>query len=103
MRRWIATVEDDYGRMQFAIRLAHPVSEDRIAVAVATEDDGTVVMREQGNYEVAPAILRLPREAIEAVRDALNGHMPPRDDSDLREALRVERERVDRILDKGSP
>lgn len=99
MRHWIASVEDDYGRMQVALRLGYRVGEDRVSVAVATGDDGTLVMQEQGTYDVTPAVLRLPREAVEALRDALNGHMPPTDDGDLRDALKVERERVDRMLD----
>lgn len=98
MRHWIATIEHDFAHMEFAIRLAHKVDDHRIAVACDT-NGGDVVMREQRQSEAAPALLRLPREAVEALRDALNGHMPPTDDRDLRDALQVERARVDRMLD----
>lgn len=72
--------------------------DDGVDVAVGVDDGGRVVMERRSYAAATGPLLRLPREAVEALRDALNGYAPPRDDADVREALSVERARVDRIL-----
>lgn len=93
---WKANASEDFVMGHVVVRLAERRGDDLI---VATDAyDGDVMLQTQPASSEVPAFLRLPREAAEALRDALNGHMPPRDDSDLREALQVERDRVDRLL-----
>lgn len=48
---------------------------------------------------ISTPLFRLPREALIAIADAVYDHYPPKDDKDLREALEIERGRVDRVLD----
>lgn len=96
---WKANASEEFELGYVVLRLAD-IRNDDVDVATGYVTDGCPTFRTQSRASEVPAFLRLPREAAEALRDALNGHMPPRDDRDLRDALRVERERVDRILDR---
>ena len=69
--------------------------------AVEVDEFGSLIMEEQPPGVMFPTLLLLPEGAVTALRDAFNGHAPPTDDADLREALNVERERVNRILDSA--
>lgn len=89
---WKAQVADAVASFNVEVRIANIYGDDMHVV-----HPGGELERIRRGAEV-PAVLSLPREAIEALRDALNGHAPPSSDADLREALRVERARVDRIL-----
>ena len=95
---WKAVVSDDPASFNTDVRIAD-VYQDEVVVA-AEVVEGHVTMRRQQPAEEVPRLLSLPIEALEALRDALNQHSPPTDDRDLRDALAVERARVDRILDR---
>lgn len=97
MNNWHAQVTDSFASFDQEVRLAQ-VFDREVNVAARVSADGTVEMERQTHGQEVPALLKLPREALEALRDALNREMPPTDDRDLRDALRVERERVDRVL-----
>lgn len=71
------------------------------SVAELVDVDGSIVFVEHEEGTFAEPFLRLPQEAALALRDALNNHAPPTDDTDLREALSVERERVNKIIDSA--
>lgn len=92
-----ASVSHDAIRQTVEIRLG--TTEGHAAVEV--DEFGSVIMEAQPEGVVIPPFLRLPRDAMLALRDALNGHAPPVDDADLREALNVERARVDRLIDNA--
>ena len=89
---WKAQVSDSLTSFNVEIRLANVYHDDMHVM----RPDGTVETVRVGSE--VPPVLSLPREAVEALRDALNGHAPPSSEADLREALEVERGRVDRIL-----
>lgn len=95
---WKAHAEDDFAYGQIAIRLAD-VRDDQVLVVIGAHEGAMDAEWQNDGFEVPP-LIRLPIEAVEALRDALNGHLPPRDDTDLHEALAVERSRVDRILER---
>ena len=70
--------------------------------AVEVDEFGNIVMEEQPTPGVMiPPLLFLPEDMMLALRDAFNDHAPPTDDADLREALSIERARVDRVLEKA--
>ena len=79
------------------------VSQDSGGTSAASlvDVDGSLVFVEHAPGEFVEPFLRLPQEAALALRDALNDHAPPSDDADLREALTVERERVNKIIDNA--
>ena len=95
---WKAVVSRDPSSFGIDVRIAD-VYEDHVVVASEVVD-GHVTMERQGPAAEVPRLLTLPPEALDALRDALNQHSPPTDDRDLRDALSVERARVDRILDR---
>lgn len=96
---WKANASEEFELGYVVLRLAD-IRNDDMDVATGYVTDGSPTFQTQSRAVEVPTFLRLPYEAAEALRDALNGHMPPRDDRDLRDALRVERERVDRVLDR---
>lgn len=79
------------------------IARGNIGTSVATGIGslGDVHFMEQDEGVYVEPFLRLPSDAMLAVRDALNGHAPPTDDTDLREALSVERERVDKVINNA--
>ncbi len=93
--RWVAKA--DYDMLGMMVELRAAKIGDRYTVL---RPDSVLEEIEPGT-EVGPPFLTVPVEAALAIRDALCEKYP--DDSaaeirTLREALRVERERVDRFL-----
>ena len=76
------------------IREGYPLQ----AAAEGVGEDGIVFFTEADEGVMVPPFLRLPSDALNALRDAFNDHAPPSDDADLREALSVERGRVDKVI-----
>lgn len=97
MREWRAAVEYDPITGSYAIRLAQKAGDGYHNVAVSAQDGHATMQRVPMGYEV-PRFVSLPREAVDALRDALDEKAPRASDADLREALQVERGRVDRVL-----
>lgn len=91
-----ASVSHDAIRQTVDIRLG--TTEGHAAVEV--DEFGNIIMEQQPEGVGIPPFLRLPHDAMLALRDALNGHAPPTSDADLREALAVERMRVNRAIDR---
>lgn len=92
---WRAHVTDSFAAIGVEVRIVDAYDDH---ADVVTVEDGRTIATRVGRGEQMPPALTLPYEAVEALRDALNGHAPPPSDADLREALQVERGRVDRIL-----
>lgn len=68
--------------------------------ATRVNEDGSIVLEQHPEGTVVPAVLRMPRDFALELQAALNDHAPVQQDADLREALKVERARVDKIIDK---
>lgn len=69
--------------------------------AVELDEVGNLIMKEQSPGEMIPSLLRVPHALVGPLRDALSEVAPPPDDADLREALTIERERVNKIIDSA--
>ena len=91
-----ATVEHDFAFGVVHLRVARHYGGDEVH---ALTPDGDWAVLEPGR--ATDPCLTVGIHDLPAIRDALNGFLPPSDDTDLREALQVERARVDRILDRS--
>lgn len=95
-----AAVSQDPFSHTAELRLVYEGSNRRAAASLV-DVDGSIVFVDSEEGEQVDPFLRIPLGALPALRDALNEHVPPTDDTDLREALSVERERVNRIIDNA--
>ena len=96
-----ASVERDLLTGTSAVRLGGSYPDGTFFVATSVAEDGDVIFEEAERGVYTDPFLRFSDEALIALRDALNGHAPPTSDADLRDALKVERSRVDRIIDNA--
>jgi len=94
---WKAIVSEDPGTFRLDVRLVDAF-DDHVDVA-QVDVNGVVTTHRQNRGVEVPRMLSIPHEALDALRDAINGHAPPSDDRDLRDALAIERRRVDKILE----
>lgn len=94
-----ADVTHDYLTGWTAVRVVAKENGNFYA-ATRVEEDGQVVLEQHPAGTMVPELLKMPRDIALAIQAALNDHAPVQQDHDLREALKVERERVDKILDR---
>lgn len=88
----VSAVPDPFGEYT-EVRVAY-----NDCAAIEVDEYGNIVMMEQPPGAAVPPLLRLPRELVVPLRDALSGVAPPPSGADLREALDIERARVDAVL-----
>ncbi|MFN2347139.1 MAG: hypothetical protein ABR616_15680 [Dermatophilaceae bacterium] len=76
------------------------VYEGNRQTSVATEvsEDGHIIFEDVAEGVYVEPFLRFPETAIGAIREALEEFSPPPTDADLRDALELERQRVDRVI-----
>lgn len=94
---WTADVSFSPFRNVYEIRLAERTSEG-YNVAVRANDGDVEVEHVSVGVEI-PVFLSLPADALDAIREAYEESRPRDGDSDLRESLELERERVNKFID----
>lgn len=93
-----ADVTHDYLSGWAEIRLI--AKENGNFYAAKVDENGFITLEQHAEGTIVPAALKMPRDIALAIQAALNDHAPVQQDQDLREALKIERARVDKILNK---
>lgn len=101
---WRAHVTDDFMQYGRRVHLARPAGPGMVDVVTGFREDGTpTIDRFSNDVNVdAPGFL-LPQDALEALVEKVKPGPASGELGALREALKVERDRIDRLLDRLAP
>ena len=95
---WLASVITEPITNTAEVRLGRPIEAGRYQAAVGVSDDGHLIMEEVDGGVSIPPFVRIPYPALLAVVNEVTKDLPPTDVDSMREALTLERQRVDQLI-----